>query len=113
MKQKMVVRVTMSGNKSRSKALKIAVGLPGVESASLIGDDKSQIELTGEEVDPVQLIRLLKNSLRHAELVSVSTVDGDKKEEKKEDEKPPVYVWDPNPPYYMYEVPHEPSCSIL
>ncbi|XWS31115.1 hypothetical protein CRYUN_Cryun23aG0050000 [Craigia yunnanensis] len=117
MKQKMVVKVTMNGHKSRSKALKIAVGLLGVESASLKGNDKSQIEVTGDGVDPVQLTNLLRKSVGHAELVSVSAVGGEKKEEKKDEVKPAVYVWPYNPPYYPYEYgyaqDHEPSCSIM
>ncbi|EOX93596.1 hypothetical protein QUC31_004197 [Theobroma cacao] len=121
MKQKMVVKVTLNGHKSRSKALKIAVGLAGVESASLKGDDKSQIEITGEGVDPVQLTSLLRKSVGHAELVSVSAVDGAKKaENEKEDPKPlPPYVWPYNPPYYVYQVPdgyaqyNDSSCSIM
>ncbi|XWS75928.1 hypothetical protein CRYUN_Cryun01aG0133600 [Craigia yunnanensis] len=117
MKQKMVVKVTMNGHKSRSKAMKIAVSLSGVDSASLKGDDKSQIEITGDGVDPVQLTSLLRKSVGHAELVSVSAVGGEKKEEEA---KPAAYVWPYNPPYYVHEVPsygyaqyHEPSCSIL
>ncbi|XVF31952.1 hypothetical protein REPUB_Repub17cG0039500 [Reevesia pubescens] len=122
MKQKMVVKVTMNGHKSRSKALKIAVGLSGVESASLKGDDKSQIEVTGDEVDPVQLTSLLRKSVGHTELVSVSAVGGDdqKKDEKKGETMPPAYVWPYNQPLYVYqEVPsygyaqqHDP-CSIM
>ena len=97
----------------------------GVESASLKGDDKSQIEVTGDGVDPVQLTSLLRKSVGYAELVSVSAVGGEKKEEKKEETKPPAAsVWTPyySQPHYMYEVPsysygyvqtHEPSCSIM
>ncbi|XVE78264.1 hypothetical protein DITRI_Ditri13aG0130600 [Diplodiscus trichospermus] len=127
MKQKMVVKVTsMNGEKSRSKAMKIAVSLLGVESASLKGDDKSQIEVTGDhQVDPVQLTRLLRKRVGYAELVSVAAVGGEKKEEKKEDVKPPppaAYVWTPyQPPNYVYREPsygyvqqcYEPSCSIM
>ncbi|XWS36666.1 hypothetical protein CRYUN_Cryun20dG0105000 [Craigia yunnanensis] len=122
MKQKMVVKVNMNGQKSRSKALKIAVGLSGVESASLKGDDKSQIEVTGDGVDPVQLTNLIRKSVGHAELVSVSAVDGEKKEEKEEEAKlPAAYVWTPyDHPHYVYEMPsygyvqhHEPNCSIM
>ena len=91
----------------------------GVESASLKGDDKSQIEVTGDGVDPVQLTSLLRKSLRNAELVSVSAEGGEK---KKEEVKPPAkYVWTPyNQPYYVYEAPsygyaqhHGPSWSIM
>ncbi|XVE78266.1 hypothetical protein DITRI_Ditri13aG0130800 [Diplodiscus trichospermus] len=126
MKQKMVVKVTsMSGEKSRSKAMKIAVGFLGVESASLKGDDKSQIEVTGDGVDPVQLTRMLRKSVGFAELVSVAAVGGEKKEEKKEEVKPPpsaAYVWPPYQPHnFVYPEPsygyvqqyYEPSCSIM
>ncbi|KAK8694226.1 hypothetical protein V6N13_071782 [Hibiscus sabdariffa] len=110
----MVVKVTMKNEKSRSKALKIAVGVSGVESASLKGDDKSQIEVTGDGVDAVKLTSLLRKSMGHAELVSVAD---DKKEEKKDEAKsePPLYyVSTPcYPPYYYQAVPSEPSCSIM
>ncbi|XVE92428.1 hypothetical protein REPUB_Repub01dG0096400 [Reevesia pubescens] len=59
----MVVKVTMKGHKSCSKALKIAVGLSGVESASLKEGDKSQIEVTGDEVGPIQLTSLLRKNV--------------------------------------------------
>ncbi|XVF71691.1 hypothetical protein PTKIN_Ptkin12aG0060200 [Pterospermum kingtungense] len=106
MKQKMVVNVTMNGDKSRSKALKIAVGLSGVESASLKGNEKSQIEITGDGVDPVELTSLLRKKVGYAELVSVSAVGGEKKKDKEEETKAVAqYVWPYNPPYYVYEVP--------
>ncbi|XVF21193.1 hypothetical protein REPUB_Repub12eG0069400 [Reevesia pubescens] len=119
MTQKMVVKVSMNGHKSRSKALKIAVGLSGVVSASLKGDDKSQIEVTGDGVDPVQLTCLLRKNVGYAELVSVSA-DGSEKDKEKDETKPSAYVWPFNPPYYVYqEVPsygyaqqHDP-CSIM
>ncbi|KAE8695275.1 subtilisin-like protease-like [Hibiscus syriacus] len=113
----MVVKVSMNGDKSRSKALKIAVGLSGVESAALKGDDKSQIEVTGDGVDAVKLTSLLRKRVGHAELVSVADASGDKKEEKDEtkSEQPPNYI-----PYYYQAVPsygyvenYGPSCSIL
>ncbi|KAL4362583.1 hypothetical protein GQ457_04G025400 [Hibiscus cannabinus] len=121
MKKKMVVKVTMNGDKSRSKALRIAVGLSGVESASLKGDDKSQIEVTGDGVDAVKLTSLLRKSVGHAELVSVAD---DKKEEKKEEPKPEQQFYYVSTPYYPqnyyqaaasygYVEDHEPSCSIM
>ncbi|XP_012485442.1 heavy metal-associated isoprenylated plant protein 16 [Gossypium raimondii] len=114
MKQKMVVKVTMSDEKSRSKALKVVVGFSGVESASLKGDDKSQIEVTGDGVDAVQLTSRLRKSVGHAELVSVSAVDGEKKEENK---PPAAYVWPYNQPLYVYqELPYahqQDPCSIM
>ncbi|KAG8640431.1 hypothetical protein MANES_13G059333v8 [Manihot esculenta] len=71
MKQKVVIRVSLNGEKSRSKALKIAVSVSGVESAALGGgQDKSQIEVVGD-VDPVKLTTQLRKSVGHAELLSL------------------------------------------
>ncbi|XP_022727889.1 heavy metal-associated isoprenylated plant protein 16-like [Durio zibethinus] len=127
LQQNMVVKVTTNGQKSRSKALVTAVGLSGVESASLKGDDYSQIEVTGDGVDPVLLTRRLRKRVGHAELVSVSAAGGEKKEEKAVEEPPatPQYVWQPYvpPPYVctpynqLYEVhdmpPNDPCCCIM
>ncbi|MBA0741729.1 hypothetical protein Gogos_014859 [Gossypium gossypioides] len=116
----MVLKVSMNGDKSRSKALKIAVGLSGVESASLKGDDKSQIEVTGDGVDAVKLASQLRKSVGFAELVSVSADGGEKKEEKKDDPKPeprfnPSYHYYQAVPSYEYVDNYGPSppCSIL
>ncbi|MBA0560502.1 hypothetical protein Golob_017394 [Gossypium lobatum] len=110
----MVVKVTMKGEKSRSKALKIVVGLSGVDSASLKGDDKSQIEVTGDGVDAVKLTRLLRKGVGYAELVSVSAAD--KKDDKKDETKlpPPFYYYQyQSVPPYGYVENYGPSCSIL
>ncbi|GMI66301.1 hypothetical protein HRI_000299400 [Hibiscus trionum] len=113
----MVVKVHMSTEKARTKALKIAVGLSGVESASLKGDDKSQIEVTGDGVDAVKLTSQLRKHVGYAELLSVAD---DKKEEKKDGTKlePPLYCV--SAPYYCQAVPpygyvqdYGPSCSIM
>nr|DAD43076.1 TPA_asm: hypothetical protein HUJ06_001306 [Nelumbo nucifera] len=53
----------------------------GVESASLQGEDKSQIVVEGEGIDSITLAVSLRKSLGSAELVSVSEVK-EKKEEK-------------------------------
>ncbi|KAI5576369.1 hypothetical protein BDE02_09G040600 [Populus trichocarpa] len=81
MKQKIVIKVTGNGPKSRTKALRIAVGLSGVESARLGGEDKSQIEVVGDGVDAVQLTNLLRKKVGYAELASVEAV-GEKKERR-------------------------------
>ncbi|GAY55152.1 hypothetical protein KPL70_004088 [Citrus sinensis] len=106
MTQKVVIKLTLEGHKSRSKALKIAVGVSGVESASLKGDDKSQIEVTGDGMDPVLLTSLLRKKVGYAELVSVGPA-GEKKDENKPKNpevkpQPPQYL----PPYYGGWVPH-------
>ncbi|KAK4846212.1 hypothetical protein QYF36_014393 [Acer negundo] len=121
MKQKMVIKVSMNGQKSRSKALKIIVVASGVESAALKGDDKSQIEVTGDGFDPTMLTQLLRKKVGPADLVSVE----EKKDEKKENvaelqvtAMPAIYgTW----PYYeVVQMVRDPypnyeqnSCSIM
>ncbi|KAK1360996.1 Beta-fructofuranosidase [Heracleum sosnowskyi] len=83
--QKVVIRVTMvDQNKSRVKAMKIAVTAFGVESVALSGDSKDQIEVIGEGIDVVELTKLLRKKIGSAELLSVGPAQAeDKKDEKK------------------------------
>ncbi|KAK0591081.1 hypothetical protein LWI29_035419 [Acer saccharum] len=100
MKKKLVIKVSMNGQKSRSKALKTVVGASGVESVELKGADKSQIEVTGDGFDPTVLTQLLRKKVGRADLVSYE----EKKDEKMENEAelqvaamPAIYgMW----PYY-------------
>ncbi|XP_011032085.1 PREDICTED: uncharacterized protein LOC105131026 [Populus euphratica] len=114
MKQKIVIKVTGNGPKSRTKALQIAVGLSGVESAGIGGQDKSQIEVVGDGVDAVQLTNLLRKKVGYAELASVEAVG-----EKKEEPAVQPVVWPVYgggmPQTYVYPIhPHQdPSCSIM
>ncbi|KAJ6895664.1 hypothetical protein NC651_022010 [Populus alba x Populus x berolinensis] len=114
MKQKIVIKVTGKGAKSHSKALQIAVGLSGVESAGLGGEDKSQIEVVGDGVDAVQLTNLLRKKVGYAELASVEAVG-----EKKEEPAVQPVAWSvyggSMPQTYIYPVhPYQdPSCSIM
>ncbi|WJZ99784.1 hypothetical protein VitviT2T_018200 [Vitis vinifera] len=118
MKKKMVIKVTMNGEKSRSKSLKVAVGVAGVESAALQGQEKNQIEVIGEGIDAVALTTLLRKKVGFAELVSVSVV-GEKKEEKKDNQgkknEPSLHVYMPSiePYYHEYTDSHPDSCSIM
>nr|GFC54084.1 hypothetical protein [Tanacetum cinerariifolium] len=68
-----------SGKKSRT-AMKIAVNLHGVESVYRVGSD--QIVVTGEGIDPLKLISLLRKRVEYTELVSISNVE-DKNPETK------------------------------
>ncbi|CAJ2668377.1 unnamed protein product [Trifolium pratense] len=82
----------------------------GVEGATIEGDSKDELEVTGEGVDSVRLTSLLRKKFGHAEL--------GKAEEKKDEE---IVTWP-----YTYSVPHypvyqirnsyqyeDPSCSIM
>ncbi|GKB16699.1 hypothetical protein Tco_0850622 [Tanacetum coccineum] len=80
-KQKIVVRVTMENDKKSRKALRIAVSLDGVESASFVGSD--QIAVTGEGIDSVKLTTLLRKKVGYTELMTVGNVEDKKPEDKK------------------------------
>jgi hypothetical protein len=61
----------------------------GVEGATIQGDNKDQIEVTGEGVNSVRLTSLLRKKFGHAELVSIGDVGKtEEKKEEKKDEKP-------------------------
>ncbi|XP_065876088.1 disease resistance protein Pik-1-like isoform X2 [Euphorbia lathyris] len=61
--------------KSQSKALQIAAGILGVESARFLGNDKGHIEVVGVGVDAAEVANLLRKKLGHAEIISVSVVE--------------------------------------
>ncbi|KAI3769469.1 hypothetical protein L6452_00572 [Arctium lappa] len=127
-KQNIVVKVAMFDNKKTRKAMKIVVGVSGVESAALIGSDKDQIKVTGEGIDSVELVMLLRKRVGCTELVSVGPV---------EEKKPPTttlaasqtpattvvplqvyphhYSSYGGPYYHVYESPSndDPSCTIM
>ncbi|WOH03091.1 hypothetical protein DCAR_0522483 [Daucus carota subsp. sativus] len=126
MKQKVVIRVDMSDpKKSKAKAMKIAATFPGVESVAIKGDNKDKLEVVGNEIDTVQLAKLLRKNVGSADLVSV----GPAKDEKKDEKKPYFQVYGQNSyPYNYYyagQVPSyqpvyevrdsysDPSCSIM
>ncbi|XP_059284115.1 uncharacterized protein LOC132037594 [Lycium ferocissimum] len=112
MKQKVVIKLSLNGNdhKCRSKAFKIAVSQPGVESAAMHGDEKNQLEVVGEQIDAVTLTSSLRKNLGQAELVSLGPAGGgDKKDEKAgSDTKPDTaaFVTLPQAPLYHYTYPH-------
>ncbi|KAJ8567926.1 hypothetical protein K7X08_020648 [Anisodus acutangulus] len=114
MKQKVVIRLSLSGNDSkyRTKAFKIAVSQPGVESAAIQGEEKNQLEVVGE-IDAASLTSLLRKNLGQADLVSVGPAgDGDKKGNKGEtgsdkNAGAAAVVTQPQPPLYYYTYPHQ------
>ncbi|XP_023891319.1 heavy metal-associated isoprenylated plant protein 47 [Quercus suber] len=107
------------GEKARKKAMKIAVGLSGVESLALKGKQRDQIEVKGDDIDTVKLATLLRKKVGHASIVSVAEDKKEEKEEEKKDEKKdePKIQWPHGPPYAFYEI-RDPcydtnACSIL
>ncbi|XP_016476844.1 heavy metal-associated isoprenylated plant protein 16 [Nicotiana tabacum] len=132
MKQKVVIKLSLNGNdqKYRSKAFKIAVSQPGVESAAMKGEEKNQLEVVGDEIDAVTLTNLLRKNLGQAQLVSVgpaSTGGGENKDKAGSDTKPqasaaavtqwqtPYYYTLPQYPVYQVRDSYDdqPVCSIM
>ncbi|EYU41174.1 hypothetical protein ABFS82_13G050100 [Erythranthe guttata] len=123
MKTKIVVKVSMNDDKSRTKAMQISVGISGVESAALTGQERDRVEVVGDDVDAVELTRQLRKNVAYAELVSV----GEAKNEAPATAAAavvapapqPAVVWtsyDRFPQYPIYEMrspSYEPSCTIM
>ncbi|KAL0009018.1 hypothetical protein SO802_010520 [Lithocarpus litseifolius] len=86
MKQKVVIRITLNNGKknARSKAMQIAVGLQGVESVALQGEDNNQIVVVGDSIDSVNLTSLLRKKVGSAGLTSVSPVSTEGEKQKQE-----------------------------
>ncbi|KAF7002180.1 hypothetical protein CFC21_017693 [Triticum aestivum] len=103
MKQKIVIQLSMSCDKRRSKALTLAARAAGVTSMGITGDARDQLEVVGDGVDSVCLVSCLRKKLGHAQIIKVEEVK--KPEEKKKDEPKPEPVHPP--PYFFYP----PSCS--
>ncbi|KAM0830907.1 hypothetical protein ACQ4PT_065908 [Festuca glaucescens] len=82
MKQKIVIKVEMTCDKCRSKAMALVSATVGVDSVALAGDGKEQVVVVGDGdgVDSVKLTSALRKKVGHAQLVQVGEV---KKEEKK------------------------------
>ncbi|XP_047306152.1 heavy metal-associated isoprenylated plant protein 16-like [Impatiens glandulifera] len=121
MKQTMLIKVCMKDDKCRAKAMKIAVGFSGVDSAAWKGNEKDELEVTGV-VDSIKLTKKLRNKVGFSEIVSVGPIPEKKDEKKDESEKITQLL-----PYYYsfggYGVPHyvhyedsyrgQPYCSIM
>ncbi|KAJ1279730.1 hypothetical protein BS78_04G177700 [Paspalum vaginatum] len=124
MKQKIVIKVHMSCDRCRSKALAVVAAAGGVDSVALAGDD--QVVIVGEGVDSVKLTGDLRKKVGPAQLMQVG-------EAKEEDEKkkpaapapgPVTFVYDhpccppPAPRHVVYEHPYgygaqDSGCSIM
>ncbi|TVU15665.1 hypothetical protein EJB05_39198, partial [Eragrostis curvula] len=82
MKQKIVIKVHMTCDKCRKKALGIAATAHGVQSMGIEGDYKDQLVVVGDGVDAINLTSCLRKKLGGAEIVTVEAV-GDAEEETK------------------------------
>ncbi|KAG2651906.1 disease resistance protein Pikm1-TS-like [Panicum virgatum] len=63
MKQKIVIRVQMSCDKCRSKAMALVAAAGGVDSVAIIGADRDQVVVMGEGVDSIHLTSALRRKV--------------------------------------------------
>ncbi|TKW39980.1 hypothetical protein SEVIR_1G215800v4 [Setaria viridis] len=123
-KQKIVIKVQMSSDKCRSKAMALVASTGGVDSVALAGDSKDQVVVVGEGVDSIKLTEALRKKVGDAQLVQVGE---NKKEEKKPADPvaeynqwyyhhyppPPPVVYDHRAAGYGYYSQPDTSCSIM
>ncbi|KAL0399062.1 UNVERIFIED_CONTAM: Heavy metal-associated isoprenylated plant protein 47 [Sesamum radiatum] len=97
----------MQSEKSKSKAMKIAVAMQGVSSV-IVGKDNDRLEVIGEGVDSVCLAKSLRKKFCFADIVSIG-----------EEKPPPPSNCPPPPPCqpYCYASPvyetAPPNCSFM
>ncbi|KAE8813966.1 hypothetical protein D1007_08888 [Hordeum vulgare] len=79
MKQKMVIRVHMTCDKCRSKAMGLVASVHGVERVEIQGDDRDCLAVVGDGVDAANLTACLRKKVGSAELLTVEAVGSEKK----------------------------------
>ncbi|KAF2545517.1 hypothetical protein F2Q70_00024028 [Brassica cretica] len=70
-KQTMVLKVNMSSEKYRTKAMKIVVGASGVKGVRL-EKEQGKLMVEGEGVDVLALAQTLKKKVGKTEIIKVS-----------------------------------------
>jgi hypothetical protein len=96
MAQMIVIKVEMTSDKCRSKAMALVAATVGVDSVALAGDGKDMVVVVGDGIDSVKLTTALRKKVGHAQLVQV----GDAKKWKTHAAATAVveYPWN----YYQY-----------
>ncbi|KAM0831384.1 hypothetical protein ACQ4PT_065582 [Festuca glaucescens] len=124
MAQMIVIKVEMTSDKCRSKAMALVAATVGVDSVALAGDGKDMVVVVGDGIDSVKLTTALRKKVGHAQLVQV----GDAKKWKSHATAPTAVVeypwnyyqnpWHAMPVYkhpagaYGYHSPPN-TCSIM
>ncbi|KAL6634071.1 hypothetical protein ACP70R_026742 [Stipagrostis hirtigluma subsp. patula] len=113
MKQKIVIKVQMTSDRCRSKAMALVAATGGVDSVELAGDGRDQVVVVGDGVDSIKLTSALRRKVGPAQLVQV----GDAKK-KEDDKKPPAAaaataVPDYLPWYYHYAPPPQQPVGVV
>ncbi|XP_010928046.1 heavy metal-associated isoprenylated plant protein 47 [Elaeis guineensis] len=93
MKKQIVIKVQMNCDKCRSKAMQLAASVDGVDSIKVDGEDKNQLVVVGEGVDPVILTRILRKNIGHSDIVKVGEMKKGDEEKKSEEPKIEPIAW--------------------
>ncbi|KAK6785301.1 hypothetical protein RDI58_018756 [Solanum bulbocastanum] len=125
MKQRAIIKLFIDRNnrKYRTKAFKIAVSHPGVESAAIKEVEDFELEVVGD-IDAVDLTNCLRKKLGHAQLLSVGPVVVVAESDNDNvgggtgfdaNPQPHSYPYFGVPQYQVYEVsdPNPECCSIM
>ncbi|GLT79571.1 hypothetical protein SLA2020_510540 [Shorea laevis] len=102
--KKIVIKVQITCEKCRSKALKIAAETDGVNSIAIQGADKDELVVIGDGIDSATLTCTLRKKLGFATILTVQ--DEKPKDKDKKPEPPPVCI-----PSICY--PYPPTCRDL
>jgi hypothetical protein len=98
LQQKIVIKVEMTCDKCRAKAMSLAAKTRGVDSVSIAGDAKDQVVVVGDSVDSVKLTSVLRKKVGRAHLVQVA----DAAEKKEEQKKPAAPAAATTPAYQQF-----------
>ncbi|KAE8680259.1 putative Receptor like protein 53 [Hibiscus syriacus] len=111
LQQKIVVKVSMQGEKRRTGALKIAAAADGVVSVALYGPRKDKLMIVGDGVDAVCLTSSLRKQLSPASLETVEEV-----KDPKPMSNPIICCLPPQPQPEFFTVvtdPHPSPCAVF
>ncbi|GAB4845875.1 hypothetical protein Ancab_024879 [Ancistrocladus abbreviatus] len=117
MKQKIVLKVQLTCEKCRRKAMKVAVAASGVISVAVPGNEKDELVVIGMGVDAACLTEKLRKKVGYASIVSVEEVKEQKKKEDKKDKEKKKEGGkdkvDPTAIQIPYYYPSWPSCHAI
>uniref|UniRef100_A0ACD5V6Z4 Uncharacterized protein n=1 Tax=Avena sativa TaxID=4498 RepID=A0ACD5V6Z4_AVESA len=102
MKQKIVIKVHMTCDKCRSKALGLVASNHGVESVGIEGDDRDRLAVVGNGLDAANLTACLRKKVAYAELVTVEEVVAKEKKPEPDTTVDPFCQQWHHPGYYSW-----------
>nr|6FU9_A Chain A, NBS-LRR class disease resistance protein [Oryza sativa Japonica Group]6FU9_C Chain C, NBS-LRR class disease resistance protein [Oryza sativa Japonica Group]6FUB_A Chain A, NBS-LRR class disease resistance protein [Oryza sativa Japonica Group]6FUD_A Chain A, NBS-LRR class disease resistance protein [Oryza sativa Japonica Group] len=75
--QKIVFKIPMVDDKSRTKAMSLVASTVGVHSVAIAGDLRDQVVVVGDGIDSINLVSALRKKVGPAMFLEVSQVKED------------------------------------